>query len=120
MIVQLKQVSFNPGQEDGQWPRPFLGFPENGTEFGQPGAHKGRTHKAKVYTPPLIHGAGQAYVLTYFLPVSVCLHVIKGPVQLGPANLFTEVKACDLLLYMNNSPQHSRKLSILEPVGLPC
>jgi hypothetical protein len=72
--------------------RSIPGFPENDTQLGQPGAHKGRTHKAMVF-PPLSFKGDQASILIYFLPVYICLHVIKDPVQLGLANLFTEVEA---------------------------
>ena len=29
-IIELKQAFFNTGQEDGHWPGPYPGFPENG------------------------------------------------------------------------------------------
>ena len=62
---------------------------------------------------------GQDYILTYFLPL--CLLPVGDQtrfVQLGLPNLFTEVKTCGLLSSVNNSPQNSRKLSVLGQVGL--
>lgn len=41
-----KQALFNPDQEDGHWPGPYLGFPENGHKLHQTGVYKGKLHKA--------------------------------------------------------------------------
>lgn len=61
----------------------------------------------------------QAYILMYFQPTyrpPMCDQA--DPMQLGQPTLCTEVKAYSLSSYMNNSPQHSRKVSVPEQVGL--
>lgn len=42
----LKQALLNTGQDNGYWPDPYAGFPENGTELHYSGTHKDKTHKS--------------------------------------------------------------------------
>lgn len=90
----------------------YLGFPENGTEFGQSDAYKSQTHKAKYFLSSSYQE--EEYILTYFLPTCDQVH----PGQLEQPTTFIGVKTCGLLPYINNSPQHSRELSVLGQVAL--
>lgn len=64
---------------------------------------------------------GQAYILMYLLPVCFPPTYDQAqPLQLGQPSLFTEVRMHSLSSYVNKSPQHSRKVSVLRQVGLMC
>lgn len=80
------------------------------------GIHRGKFHKAIVL--PAFVQWGQAYILSYFLPYYRAWHPGQAyPVQLGQLPLFTQVKTLGLLSSVNDSPQHSRQLSVLGHVG---
>lgn len=63
-----------------------------------------QTHKATYFLP--LSNLGQAYILTYFLPMCDQTHLL----QLGQPNLLRDEKACGSLSYMNSSQQHFRSI----------
>lgn len=71
------------------------------------------TNLSRLHTSHLLQ-SGQAYILTYFLPVYLQpVYDQAHLVQLEQPTLFIEEKTCGLLSYMSNMPQHSKKLYVL-------
>lgn len=73
--TNLKQALLTAHQNDGHFPGAYPEFSENGTKLHKMGACNDKTHKAMHFLP--LSNQGQAYILMYFLPMSLYLHVIK-------------------------------------------
>lgn len=67
MIVGLKQALYNMARKMNTGQVQTQDSKSNEAELGLLGAYKGQTHKAMYFLPQSI--SGQAYILTYFLPV---------------------------------------------------